>query len=187
MTEFRKIENYGDLPAAWEKIMAEPLRIAVKDGDKALTFRDINREIASFRMKLHTFHIGREDRMAVVISEGVKPYKVLIALASRGVSAVLLPHGTAPEKLVKLSAEMDIRGCIVAREDVPSMNAVRDAIPGYVVIDASVIGDGEAEATPDEEATAVILSGSEMTLRGRCFGCDLGDTSYDSLLRIEGK
>ena len=115
----------------------------------------------------------------------VRLYKILIALATRGIGAVILPEDTDAYALGEVATDMGLSGAVCARGRVGEMNALRESNPGFVIIDSEVIGDGELDATPNESARAIIISDSKRKLSGRCFTGESGALSADDFLYLE--
>lgn len=185
MRKMTEIKNYTALGDTWaEAVKSRVHETALIKNGKPVTYIEADREIASFRMKMHTFKVTKGETVAVVSGRGVSLYKIIIALATRGVNAVILPEETDVAELGRIAVELGLRGAVCERARVEEMNAAREVIKGFVIIDSEVIGDGEYPATPGGEAYACGFD-KEYTIAGRCFGGEEGDLSPESFLYLK--
>ncbi len=88
---FNRIRRFDTLAQMWEARSEEYAGlIAIRDGDRAVTFRQLAQDVARFRTVLAQ-HITEPTRVALLIPNSYEFVKAFLAVTTLGCTAVVLP------------------------------------------------------------------------------------------------
>lgn len=128
---------------------------AIRDGDRALTYRELDAVASRFASRLRARGVGLDDVVACVVPRGIDAIVALLAIAKADAAYLPLAPTDPPARLNRVLAHAGAR-YVIAPADV----AARLAPSGIPVIDfGEVMADlGSAIETPARRSTSASLA-----------------------------
>ncbi|MFD8326348.1 non-ribosomal peptide synthetase [Streptomyces lydicus] len=163
-----------------QAVRAHPDRIAVRAGEEALTFAELDRRTGALAGELASLDVARGDRIGVALGRGTRLVVALLAVWRAGAAYVPLDPQYPAERLEFMSRDAGIRALIAAEGTVPHASGVPrlgEPLPGASSGD---VPDAPAAAPPDPRDPAYVLYTSGST--GRPKGVEVSRGGVAALL-----
>lgn len=128
----------------------EPFRTAlIAPGGQAITYGSLRGQVNSLARKLNSLGVGRGDRVAIVLTNGLEPIVSFLAVTASGATAAPLNPAYRTEEFRFCLEDTNAKAVIVFTE---GGEEIRAAIPdSMITIGVSLNDEGRVCATIDDE------------------------------------
>ncbi|QKG84715.1 amino acid adenylation domain-containing protein [Kroppenstedtia pulmonis] len=153
----------GSVPSLVEKRAAEaPDAIALVDGQRRITYRELNEGANRLARQLLKRGVKREDRVAVCADRSPEAIMGLLATWKAGAAFVPMDPSYPQERLVYMMTDADVR---VLLADTSSGELLASHVPDWIRLDTESVTQGEGDnlnriTDSDQLAYVLYTSGS---------------------------
>jgi acyl-CoA synthetase (AMP-forming)/AMP-acid ligase II len=137
-----------------------PQKTALKDAGRAFTYPQANRRVNRLCHRLLAMGLRKGDKVAVLLENSIEIIELFLATAKTGLVIVPINFRLVGPEIAYIVNNSDAKALVVHDMFAPTVDAIRDALPGigesnFIVVGEPREGYGEYEALireqPEEE------------------------------------
>jgi amino acid adenylation domain-containing protein len=181
--ELPRRRNIAALVAA--QVERSPERVAVQLGERALTYRELDRRANALAHELRASGVGPGDLVGLYVERSLEMSIALLGTIKAGAAYLPLDPAFPADRLAYMLSTGAARAVVTQRALVASLPALPDSVENVVLANADAVLGPEAEAAPagdaapDDPAYVLFTSGST----GKPKGVEIRQAAAVNLLR----
>jgi amino acid adenylation domain-containing protein len=146
----------------WDRAAATPDRLAVRDGDRALTYAALTARAAAIAAAIRSRGVVRGDRVGVLLPHGADAAAAFYGAAASGAIVTVISWLSRPRQVEQVAARAGVRALLTSRAWAEQQVRAIEGI-GDIIFIEDIPHEGEAtpaDADADHAAQISFTSGS---------------------------